>query len=409
MLAIIAMYIKNIGLEIDLGIEIISVIVKKFDLCVSTYMSLIDDLESNNAIESYNKTISEKVAVKKSKLTAKINIIESSLEYIASPVDILKLCLSNKLYFERNFKKFKKRILLCDLTFKANRILIWKNALCSQESSNNFEQFKNANLFIDKNTEDVIKVDVLRTFSHDKTFDKDALFIVLRCGTLALQNGVGYCQGMNYIAGMFLYLNPNQNDAFDLYVSLIQKKLGILFENNFEQMKVFFYVLENVMLIFMNDLALDFKSKKIDSGYFCSSWFITLFSSAFQYTKKSYLVMAIMDLFIAQGFKAVLKAIVAILGFYKSRLIGKSFEETMEFMSDIVQQEIFKNTNFEKYCLAKKTDIRLMDLKYKFPHADEYEFVVNFKVICKKIKITNRLISKLQERYYSLGSKLNRL
>lgn len=409
MLSIIAMYLKNFGLGIDHAIEILSTIVKKYNLAISNYMSLVDDLESSNVIETHHKSIAQKKQKNKNRFQTRAGVIQESCFVFLHPNQMFKLCLSNKSFFQSAFQKIQRKLLKQDFFEQSQHILLWQKSLGIHPGQYNFDQFNNANLFLDKTTEDVLRVDVLRTFTHDKTFEKDTLFSVLRCGTLALQNGVGYCQGMNYIAGMFLYLNQNQNEAFDLYVSLIQQKLGSLFENNFQQMKVYFYVLENVMFIFVNEIAIDFKSKKIIPGYFCSSWFITLFSSAFQYTKKSYLVLSIIDLFIAEGFKAILKAIIAILGFYKKKLIGKSFEETMEFMSEFIQQEIFKNSQLEDYMRLKKSKMPASDLKSKFKHADEYEFVLNFKSICKKIKITNGLISKLEERYYSLGSKLNRL
>ncbi len=134
-----------------------------------------------------------------------------------------------------------------------------------------------------------------------------------------------------------------------------------------------------------------------------------MFSVAFQHTKKSHLVLYIVDMFIAQGFKAIFRAIIAIMSFYKDQIIGKSFEEILTFLGDIVRTQIFKNTTYEEYRTLRNQGKTADQLVGKLPHATENEFVYNFKRICADIRVSNRLIAKLESRFYSIGSKLNRL
>ena len=118
-----------------------------------------------------------------------------------------------------------------------------------------------------------------------------------------LQAGPGYCQGMNYLGGLLLYLDPHEPRAFEIYLALIQKRLSELYAGGFERLKAYFYVLDNLLNLFCADLAADFKAKKIHSTLYSFSWFITLFTAALQSTKKSYFVMYVTDLFIAKDFK----------------------------------------------------------------------------------------------------------
>ena len=266
-----------------------------------------------------------------------------------------------------------------------------------------------ANLYLDNGVEELIKLDVVRTFTHDKEFPRATLTNLLRAGTSVLRDTAGYCQGMNYLAGALLYLTQDEQKSFDLYVSLVRGKMADVFSKNFEKLKMFFYVVDKLIQFYLPDLGAEFKEKKIQSVFFCSSWFITLFTSAFQYTTKSYLVLYIVDLFVVDGFKAIFKTIIVLLKFYKSKIVGKSFEEIVSFLNDILRQEIFKNSDFDAFLKAKNSGFKVAELQAKFKHADDYEFVYNFKDAYNQTNISNKLIAKLESRFYSVGLKLKKL
>jgi hypothetical protein len=114
-------------------------------------------------------------------------------------------------------------------------------------------------------------------------------------------------------------------------------------------------------------------------------------------------------MFIAKGFKAVFRAIIALMSFYKDKMIGKSFEEVLTFIGDIMKTEVFRNTRYEEYKELREKGESPEMIREKMPHASEYEFVFRFKDICREIKISNALITKLESRYYSIGAKLNKL
>ena len=57
---------------------------------------------------------------------------------------------------------------------------------------------------VDQTIDDIIKMDVVRSFTKDKDYPRDKLRDVLKCATIAIGENVGYCQGLNYVAGIFL-------------------------------------------------------------------------------------------------------------------------------------------------------------------------------------------------------------
>lgn len=103
----------------------------------------------------------------------------------------------------------------------------------------------------------VIEVDVKRSFTLDKYFDKSRLLWLLKVGTENLKDSTGYCQGMNYIAGMFLYQGLPKHTSLELYVLLIQQRMKILFDDQLSYLSVYFFVLERLIAIFVADLSND--------------------------------------------------------------------------------------------------------------------------------------------------------
>ena len=66
-----------------------------------------------------------------------------------------------------------------------------------------------------------------------------------------------------------------------------------------------FYQFDRMFSVFLPELSEHFKEEKIDPSYYASSWFITMFSSVFQYSMRSALLNIIWDLFIAESWKGI--------------------------------------------------------------------------------------------------------
>jgi hypothetical protein len=103
----------------------------------------------------------------------------------------------------------------------------------------------------------VIEIDVKRSFTLDKSFDKSRLLWLLKVGTENLKDSANYCQGMNYIAGMFLYQGLPKHVSLELYVLLIHERMRRLFDDRLSYLNVYFFVLERLLTIFLPDLSND--------------------------------------------------------------------------------------------------------------------------------------------------------
>lgn len=58
---------------------------------------------------------------------------------------------------------------------------------------------------------------------------------------------------MNYICGFFLKQISEENECFDYYVSAIQNKMNDIFNENFKKLQGYFYVLDNLIKLFLRN------------------------------------------------------------------------------------------------------------------------------------------------------------
>ena len=57
----------------------------------------------------------------------------------------------------------------------------------------------------------------------------------------------------------------------------------------------------------------------------------------------------ILDIFLSQGIKGLLKICVVVMKHYKPKFLEMSFDEILNFMSDLTKKEIFTCISFTEY------------------------------------------------------------
>ena len=67
------------------------------------------------------------------------------------------------------------------------------------------------------------------------------------------------------------------------------------------------------MSIFLPELSEHFKQEHIDPHFYATAWFITVFTSVFQYNLESFFLNVIWDFFLAEGWKGFFKCLLFIL------------------------------------------------------------------------------------------------
>ena len=84
---------------------------------------------------------------------------------------------------------------------------------------------------------------------------------------------------MNFIAGMFYLIYKDEAITFSMITEMISKfKLEALYKHDVPLLKIFIYQMNRLMAIFLPRLHYHIYNQGINSGYLCTSWFITMFT-----------------------------------------------------------------------------------------------------------------------------------
>lgn len=110
----------------------------------------------------------------------------------------------------------------------------------------------------------------------------------------------------------------------------------------------------------MPDLADHFKKLKIPTDIYAANWFITMFC----YELSMDLVFCIVDVFLLEGIKSLIRVSLALLKCLKDKLIEMNYEECMEFLSHCQKEiELDSQTLLETAFSFKITKSLLSDLE----------------------------------------------
>jgi hypothetical protein len=137
-----------------------------------------------------------------------------------------------------------------------------------------------------------------------------AIASVLKC--IAFINPkVNYCQGMNYVASFLYQLTSDEELTFYLMLGMfIGTTFGEIFLEELVKLNSFFYIFDRLIFLYLPELHTYFKSNNIIVNYFCSPWFITLFTNShyFQQEEPSKIILKIWDDFLLVNIYNIRKA-----------------------------------------------------------------------------------------------------
>lgn len=92
---------------------------------------------------------------------------------------------------------------------------------------------------------------------------------------------IEYCQGMNFIVGFLLMVYNDEETAFKALQSLIERfRMADLFNQELPKLKLFFFQLDRLVGVVNENLHTHFKEEAINSSYYASAWFITVFTNS---------------------------------------------------------------------------------------------------------------------------------
>uniref|UniRef100_K3WQH6 Rab-GAP TBC domain-containing protein n=1 Tax=Globisporangium ultimum (strain ATCC 200006 / CBS 805.95 / DAOM BR144) TaxID=431595 RepID=K3WQH6_GLOUD len=210
----------------------------------------------------------------------------------------------------------------------------------------------------------MIQRDVTRTFSifershlpdKDIASQQQSLFRVLNAISEAED---GYCQGMNFIAALFLVEGLDEADAYALFLYLLKKRhLARIYQRSSTFLDDY---LEHFNLMFQRELP-DLHQHILSQGFVIPMYGIEWFTTLFSLSTKADLACAIFDLFFVGVQDIFLRMGLAILKLLESKLMCMTFEDFLREFKPLVRQidpyqAIFQALSFRPNPLVRGED-----------------------------------------------------
>uniref|UniRef100_M4BFL7 Rab-GAP TBC domain-containing protein n=1 Tax=Hyaloperonospora arabidopsidis (strain Emoy2) TaxID=559515 RepID=M4BFL7_HYAAE len=182
--------------------------------------------------------------------------------------------------------------------------------------------------------------DVTRTFSifersclQDQVeAQQSALFRVLNAIAEAED---GYCQGMNFIAALFLVEGLSEADAYALFLYMLKKRhLAGIYHNSSMFLDTYFHHFEKM---FIRDLPI-LHAHLMKQGFVVAMYGIEWFTTLFSLSTKTDLACAIFDLFFVGVQDIFLRAGLAILKLLEAKLMCMTFEDFLREFKPLVRE-----------------------------------------------------------------------
>ena len=206
----------------------------------------------------------------------------------------------------------------------------------------------------EKTNINMIEKELLRTKFINQNKDHFKILKTILISFVFLFPKIGYCQGMNYII-TFLYqlLDYDEEETFYFFSSFeLNSKSQEIFKDNFNTLKIYFRVFEQILNINCPEIYYKFIDCNITSNSYFYSWFINLFSDyAYIFDKNNLPKFSffIFEKFIIEGWPAIFNYGFSILEYCYDKLLIFDNEKLIFYITNILDHEdIIKNENFAK-------------------------------------------------------------
>lgn len=176
-----------------------------------------------------------------------------------------------------------------------------------------------------------IELDISRTFPQLEGFDsrrQASLRRVLEAYS-NLQPDVGYCQGMNFVAGWFVLVFDREEDAFRAFACLMNDYgLADFYRKSFPLMRRFVLAIDYVLRLEAPQLHSHLSSEGVEPYLYLYEWLLSLFVDCMPLG----LVLEIFDAITERGLFIVVPVVVSILLKLEGKLLTLRFDDIFHYL-----------------------------------------------------------------------------
>ncbi|XP_008117215.2 TBC1 domain family member 1 isoform X6 [Anolis carolinensis] len=249
-----------------------------------------------------------------------------------------------------------------------------------------------------------ILIDLGRTFPTHPYFSAQlgagqlSLYNILKAYSL-LDQEVGYCQGLSFVAGVLL-LHMSEEEAFKM-LKFLMFDMGLRkqYRPDMTILQIQMYQLSRLLHDYHRDLYNHFEAHEIGPSLYAAPWFLTMFASQFPLG----FVARVFDILFLHGPEVIFKVALSLLGSHKPLILQhENLETIVDFIKCIlpnlglVQMEKTINQVFE------------MDISKQLQAYEVEYYVLQDELIDSSLS-DNQRIDKLEKGNNSLRQQNIRL
>ncbi|KFQ75902.1 TBC1 domain family member 1, partial [Phaethon lepturus] len=183
-----------------------------------------------------------------------------------------------------------------------------------------------------------ILIDLGRTFPTHPYFSAQlgagqlSLYNILKAYSL-LDQEVGYCQGLSFVAGVLL-LHMSEEEAFKM-LKFLMFDMGLRkqYRPDMTILQIQMYQLSRLLHDYHRDLYNHLEEHEIGPSLYAAPWFLTMFASQFPLG----FVARVFDMLFLQGSEAIFKVALSLLGSHKPLILQ---HENLETIVDFIKSTL---------------------------------------------------------------------
>lgn len=271
-----------------------------------------------------------------------------------------------------------------------------------------------------------IFIDLGRTFPSHPYFAAQlgrgqlCLFNVLKAYSV-LDEEVGYCQGLSFVAGILL-MHMKEADAFDtLRFILYTLQVRMQYKPDMQKLQTQFYMLSRLLHDYYKPVYEFLLEYEITPTLYAAPWFLTLFASHFPVG----FVARVLDMMFLQGVEVLFKVILLLLGSCQEELLSSDglegavevikisvppfAEQNVEWLvKEALSLDVSKDLeSYEvEYCVLKEEDLSITsfeEIESERVESLEAELVIKRK----QIQDLNEQLSCARNTIHGLESTIS--
>ena len=239
-------------------------------------------------------------------------------------------------------------------------------------------------------SEKQIMLDLRRTFPEEKKCMTEKflekLKNVLICYSIR-NTSVGYCQGMNFIAGRILLIMGDEEQTFWIFIQIMEKYLSITYYSELVGIVIETTIIENLISFYFPKLSEFFLENNFNVPLrnFIHKWMVGLFTQ----TLSPEMVYTFFDFLLLDGSDLLINNSLFIISFIHDKLLENN---SIEYMYNIFNEG-----------LIKIHDVKTM-IYFLCNHSFE---ITSTEIENYKKKLENSIISKIKEENVPNEEKIN--